>query len=325
MRAKKFEFNENINTLEVDPRFIADGLAFAERKKYRAIRIRALAGPNWIAGGPLDLTPLSGNKSVRSLTISDGYRISKANVDAIYGMKGLKELSCHDRKIKLDFSRLTQLEKLHTTYHGVPVGFSFLRKLRFLHMRSLKTRDCAPLEGLVALRELWLILGTVQTLSGIELLQNLVDVTLAHSPKLVDASALATLKRLANLHVEKCKRLTDYSFLSGADGIEDLFISDVDSLSFVPKMKRLRKLKFWNLKDGDITPVSQSKSLKDVYFYPEKRHYSHTRAEIARSWRSDSGSGKRTVALSRKGRGIPCAERPYYLPSNRSRRSALPL
>jgi hypothetical protein len=109
---------------------------------------------------------------------------------------------------------------------------------------------------------------------------------------------LAMLKRLTFLHVEKCANVTDYSFLSGNDSIEELFISDLDSLSFVPNMKRLHKLHFWNLKDGDLSPVLQAKSLKVVWFL-DKRHYSHRRAEIDALWKQpdrDLSGAPRVIA-----------------------------
>ena len=42
MSAKKYSFNENTNELDIDPKFIADGVSFAQQNNYKAIRIRAM-------------------------------------------------------------------------------------------------------------------------------------------------------------------------------------------------------------------------------------------------------------------------------------------
>ncbi|MEI8574479.1 hypothetical protein J0667_21295 [Methylomonas sp. WH-1] len=46
MNAKKFCFNENINELEIDPRYISEGVSFAEQNNYTAIRILELNEQN---------------------------------------------------------------------------------------------------------------------------------------------------------------------------------------------------------------------------------------------------------------------------------------
>jgi len=280
MHAKKYSFNENTNELDVDPWFIAEGVSFAKQNNYKAIRILAMNDDSIGKPCALDLTPLSGNKFISALTISDSFKVATANVDAIYNMEGLRKLSFRDKKIKLDFSRMTQLETLHMQHNSIPVGFSLLKNVTDLLITSLNNKDCSFLEGLASLKQFRISGGAVETLSGAEALQNLIDVRIDHCAKLKDISALGELKHLAILHVEKCKSLTDYSFLAGNDSIENLFASDLDSISFVANMKRIRLLKFWNVKDGDLTPALKSKSLKKVDFYPEKKHYNHTKAEL---------------------------------------------
>jgi internalin A len=281
MRTKKFSFNDSIGAVHVDPRFVAEGLAYAERKSCSYLRITASDDVQYWQGKTcnLDLTPLSGNESIRKLSIDDDVNISNANIDALYSLKNLRELWFSNRKINPDFSRLPWLEGLSMDYYGTPIGMSSLKKLRSLYIRSLKTKDCTLLGGLDSLEKLRLDRGSVETLSGTEMLKSLAKVNISYFHKLDDISALAKLKSLTSLHVEKCTGVTDYSFLSGNASMEELFISDLDSLSFVPDMKRLRKLHFWNLKDGDLSPVLQAKSLKVVWF-SDKRYYSHRRAEI---------------------------------------------
>jgi internalin A len=97
---------------------------------------------------------------------------------------------------------------------------------------------------------------------------------------LTDASALAKLKSLKKLHVEKCKHLRDFSFLAGASELEELFVSELDSIAFVPKLKHLKLLKFWDLADGNVAPALDAPALAKVDLYPDRKHYTHTKAEI---------------------------------------------
>jgi internalin A len=279
MTTKKFEFNEHINALEVDPRFLKDGLLYAEKKKYTAIRIMDLNERNG-SSYDLDLAPFAENRSIRSLIISDNFKVAKAYIDAIYAMHGLKELSFRDKKIKPDFSRLSQLEALFMHYNGVPEGFSSLRNLTHLLMVSLGAKDCSMFKDLTALKLLRMSGGSFETLDGLEELEHLAEIRIDHCPQLNDVSAIGKLRSLKILYIEKCKRLSDFSCLSGNNSIEELFVSELDSIAFVSSMKNIKSLRFWSLTDGDINPVFKAKKLGYVYFTPNKKHYTHTAEEV---------------------------------------------
>ncbi|CNC70731.1 Uncharacterised protein [Yersinia similis] len=111
-------------------------------------------------------------------------------------------------------------------------------------------------------------------------MRRLESLSLIFSPKVVDALKINELNNLVFLYIEKCKNLSDFSFLNGNDSIEEIFISELDSVSFVPEMNKIKSIKFWNLKDGDLNPILKSKTLKSVYFYPDKRNYNYKLDEI---------------------------------------------
>jgi len=277
MSEAKYHWNENVQALEVDPSFIAEGLAFAESQGHHSIRIYDL---NQRGGATvdLDLLPLACNATVRSLSISDSFKPGKLAIDALYDMQGLTMLAFQDKKVRPDLSRLPGLEILYAAYSRGLTGFGELRRLQHLLLTSLSEKDCSILSELVALEELRLSGGKVESLRGIEGLTKLRSVKVDYCSKLSDISAVKSLPRLTSLHVEKCKALQDFSFLAGVDSLERLFVSELDSIAFVPKMKRLGFLKFWDLRDGDVAPALQSKSLKQIDFFPNRRHYSHTKA-----------------------------------------------
>ncbi|PSL47543.1 internalin A [Chitinophaga niastensis] len=276
---KAYNFNENIQELEIDPQSITEGLNHAQKKGYTAIRIYTLnanAGKTY----DLDLSPFSGKDFVTSLSVSDSFKIKKLDFDALYNLKHLKKLSFDDKKFKIDFAQLPQLETLYFTYNDDLQNIAALKHLHHLLIKALSQDDCSILTGLTHLKELRLSGGSFTSLSGIEGAPDLQDVNLNYCTKLTDITAIRKLAQLNKLQIEKCKNLTDFPFLANNDVIKELFISELHTLSFVPSMKKLEKLKFWDLKDGDISPVLKSKSLKEVDFYPSKKHYSHTKEEI---------------------------------------------
>lgn len=93
-------------------------------------------------------------------------------------------------------------------------------------------------------------------------------------------SSLSELNKLETLYIEKCKLLGGFGFLTGNKTIKNLFLSEVDSLDFIPTMKSIKNLKFWELKDGNLTYLLNSPSLEKVEFYPQKKHYTHKKEEI---------------------------------------------
>ncbi|MBB5637255.1 internalin A [Pedobacter cryoconitis] len=275
---KVHSYNEEIEALEVDPQCLDKGISYAEKKNYTAIRISALNN-NDGETYDLDLSPFTGQDFITSLIIDDNFKIRDLNFSALYSMKNLKELSFSDRKFKLDFTLLPHLETLYITYNDGMLNLGSLKYLKDLLIVSLSLTDCSILNGLNRLKDLRII-GSFTSLTGITSAAELESLNISYSPKLTDITEINQLKSLQSLHIEKCKALTDFSFLGGNETISDLFISELDSLSFVPGMKALKELNFWDLKDGDLNPVLASESLKEVYFHPSKKHYTHTVKQI---------------------------------------------
>lgn len=277
---KAHSYNENIGSLDIDPQYLAKGIAYAEKSNHHSIRICALNG-NEGKTYDLDLSPFLNKGFITSLIIDDNFKIKGLNFSALYTMKSLKELSFTDKKFRLDFSLLPQLEVLHFTYNDGLLNLGSLKYLCDLLIVSSSLSDCSILTGLINLKTLRIV-GGFTSLAGISAATALENLNISYSPKLTDISEINKLKSLHTLHIEKCKVLNDFSVLKDNETISDLFISELDSLSFVPAMKKLKELKFWNLKDGDISPVLASPSLDEVFFHPAKKHYTHQVDEINR-------------------------------------------
>ncbi|QDE89136.1 hypothetical protein BHS06_09300 [Myxococcus xanthus] len=275
---KNFSYNEDIDALEIPAQQFAAGLEYASKKGYANLRVMGSAKAT--KNPPLDLSALNQHNTVQSLDLSDDIDLKQVDLSPLYALQQLTLLAIPYLKERIDFSRLPSLETLHITGADEALPPLQLPRLNHLLLVAVKNLDCEFLSGLSTLQELRISGGSIERLAGIEALDKLTSIQIQHSPKMLDISAINALKSLKTLHIEKCSQLRDYGFLSNNNTLEDVFISELDSVSFAPDMEQLNSLQFWDLKDGDMSPLLASKSLKEVYFHPKKKHYSHSLKEI---------------------------------------------
>lgn len=275
---KQFSYNEDINALEIPAQQFAAGIEYASKKGYANLRVMGSAKA--AKGAPLDLSALNGHSGVQALDLSDDIDLKHVDLSPLYALPQLKLLSIPYLKERIDFSRLPSLETLYITGADEALEPLELPRLKHLLLVAVKNQDCGFLSKLSALQELRISGGNIERLAGIETLDELASIQIQHSPKMLDISAINALKNLKTLHIEKCSQLRDYGFLSYNKTLEEVFISELDSVSFAPAMEHLSSLQFWDLKDGDMSPLLTSKSLKELYFHPKKKHYSHSLKEI---------------------------------------------
>ncbi|WP_289663812.1 hypothetical protein [Flavobacterium panacagri] len=274
----KYNYNETIGYLEIDPQFLAEGIQHAEKLGFNAIRIRTL-NQNSGQKYDIDFSSFQDRLFLNRLIINDDFKIGKTlSVESLYTLKKLIHLQLN-QPVFIDLSYLNQLESLYIKDDKKVKNLNSLTHLKDLLISSAKEDSCLFLKGLNQLKE-FRISGNIKDLKGAENLSDLESLKITHSSKLIDIKALKTSLKLKKLHIEKCKLLSDFSFLEGNNAIKELFIDDLDSIKFISSMSELEKINFWNCKDGDMTPLLELKSLKQINFYPNKKHYSHTIEEI---------------------------------------------
>ncbi|SUB84220.1 Uncharacterised protein [Pragia fontium] len=270
----KYEYNDTIEFLEIEPKYLQEGLSYARVKGCSKIRLKNLLGNSSLkSNGELkaDFSFFKDGFFVTDLMISEDVKID--NLDGIYYLKELVFLSC-EQKLPLNFSFLKNLETLYIKYDKRFVGFNSLKKLKNVLVNSLNENDCRIFTGMSTILKLRLT-GNFITLNGIEDIKNLNDLKVSYSPKLIDMNNINELDYLSSLHVEKCKGISDFSFLSENKSIKNLFLSEVDSVDFVKNMGSLEDISFWNLKNGNLEPLLNCNSLRKVYFYPDKKNYNY--------------------------------------------------
>lgn len=268
---KKFEYYPDEDYLKIDPLHLSNGLNEAQKKKYSSIRITAL--DYRIKNLAFNMKDLSDHAWIRKLIIDPGIEVKKEDAALIEGLVNLDELTINEY-VPLDFSKFTHLKGLVLSHGNSLTGLDEVASLKSLYLSKWKAEELPQNISRISATDIRisasLKLASIEALFGNP---HLASLMLQHLPKLSVGKNVNNLKSLKELSVEKCG-WTDFSELESAI-LEDFFASEVQSLDFIKQLKTLRKLAFWNCVDGNMTPIMEHPTLKEVYFTPQKKHYSH--------------------------------------------------
>ena len=202
------------------------------------------------------------------------------NFDSIYNLKEMRNICFQDKqKFTIDISRFTKLQHLGSDYWKGLVNLDKAYSLTSMVICKYPFSNLSLFSELRNLQILHIYSSQIRSLDGIEKLP-IKELCLAINNKLEDIHKINEISTLERLDIERCKMLTDFTFLRGNPYIQDLLIDKPDSIDFIMSMPNLKKINFWNCKDGNMNPLLQSQSLEIINFYPNKKHYTHTIKEI---------------------------------------------
>ena len=202
------------------------------------------------------------------------------NFDSIYNLKEMRNICFQDKqKFTIDISRFTKLQHLGSDYWKGLVNLDKAYSLTSMVICKYPFSNLSLFSELRNLQILHIYSSQIRSLDGIEKLP-IKELCLAINNKLEDIHKINEISTLERLDIERCKMLTDFTFLRGNPYIQDLLIDNPDSINFIGYMPNLKKINFWNCKDGNMNPLLQSQSLEIINFYPNKKHYTHTIKEI---------------------------------------------
>lgn len=273
--SKKFGYNADTGDFEIDPAHLAAGLAAARARKRSALRIRAL---DYRADGlGFDAGELAAQAWIRSLSLH--HDLQPKNIEALAALSGLRKLVLREWR-RLDFSAFTKLEEL-TLERGTALdGVDKLEALELLFLNDWRAGELPPATADIAASKV--IIGASSKLLDIGpvlKIRRLAQLDLTKLTKL-EVAGPVSLDALVFLHVEDVPGWTDFGNLASDSLLELELFTKAKSLKFLSRLPALRKLVFWNIEDGDLAPVLDHPSLREVYFAPHKRHYSHKEAEL---------------------------------------------
>ena len=256
-----------------------DDLAFL--KDFPSLRYLEIAGP-----APTDLRPLESLSNLRGLMIESP-------------------------PCGLDFACFPQLEVFTGSWHSENRGVAAARELRRLHIGKYvaKTRDFSALAGSIRLEELHLTQTPIQSLDGLQTLEDLRYLDLAYAPKLSSLEAFTNGgDGLREIAFQKLPAIASYQPLAALHRLRRLKLSSCAPMPDLRLTEPLRQLDFFtfvetNVIDGDMTPLLRLPALRTVNT-GQKRRYNLTSDEvIARlaKARDDSATGGKTSQANPKG------------------------
>ncbi|MGE7944886.1 hypothetical protein ACQKNB_22810 [Lysinibacillus xylanilyticus] len=106
---RKYHFNDSV--IEIDPRYLEEGVRVAEEEQLESINISAFVDDVDFKCD-LDLAPLKDKKFIKHLAIDNNFKLkSVANIEALYSLVNMIDFKV-SLQIPIDFSRLKQLEEL---------------------------------------------------------------------------------------------------------------------------------------------------------------------------------------------------------------------
>lgn len=271
-------YNENIECLEISIDDLIKGIEYALINNHTCIRImnlNQLYNDKFI----LDFKVFKKLPNLKSIIINDDFKISKVlNFDYLKDLNHLDYFQSQ-QPLSVDLSYISNVKNLYLKFTPKMMGFNTLVNVQDLLISSLKSEDCTFLSSMKLLKRLRLS-GNFQSLNGVESLKNLKELSISQSPKIDSIEPLKELIQLEQLRIECCKSLTNFSVLSKLDSLKELFLSEIDSLQHINKLSQLVKLTFLNCVDGDLSMIKEMKTLQSLNFHPQKKHYSHTLAEL---------------------------------------------
>lgn len=264
--------------LSTDPGDFARAVENIRRDKLKALWVRPDFRDKDPKAPTVDLSLLGEVPGLDDFGIADLSFKRVTNFDAIYGLGKLRKLAIFTFKT-LDLGRFPKLETLFVTDAPGLTGLDALTELRYARITKLRADDLSFLAQMPALSELWIIQAGAPRLRGLDASRSLATLDISHCAKLESIDALP--KGLTKLKIKKCPRVRDVAFLKGHPSLEFLYIDVLPDVTLIPGLRKLTYLGFENVVDGNLEPLLESKSLRDVGFYPAKRkHYTRSEGEL---------------------------------------------
>lgn len=273
----KNHLNEDEHRLMIFVEKLDIGLEYLKKSKFNNITIRThkLGGSKQT----IDLSFLKDFQHCVSLDI--GVPLSKkTDISPIYHLENLIELSAINN-FKVDVSFFPNLKMLYVDdlINSIE-NHESLSKLVRLYC-SPKSKDLKQLEKLRNLEHIRMLSPRIENMSGIEKLPLLKELVVRNASKLCNIKHLAISKSIEEVLIENTRSLSDFSDFSKNGSIKELILAtNIDSVNFVPKMKALEYISGNIIRDGNLQPLLDSQSLKNVDFYPQKKHYNLQLSEI---------------------------------------------
>lgn len=244
--------------------------------KYSGLRISGIA----------DLSFLSDFPDLLYLELVDQPKIKTAPLQALNNLRGLR---IETPGTGIDFGWFPLLEVFVGDWHPDNKNVQQCRELRTLQAWNFKpeSKDLTELAHIVRLDRLKLVKTNLESLRGIETLEDLRHCEIAYAPQLRSLSALAEGEhQLRELSLSNAKNIEDFRPIAGCRWLRTLKLgtcAPLPDLKWLEPLRRLDSFAFveTNVADGDLRPLLQLPELRYAGSM-DKKHYNPRIDELNR-------------------------------------------
>lgn len=137
------------------------------------------------------------------------------NFESLYQLKKLKAIYIsHKQKFSIDFSKFKKLEELGCIYWKGVSNFNESKTLKsIVFAKQFPFEDVQVFAPLKTLETLHIYFSKIETLNGIEHIQNLKNIFFARCQHLKDISPIVKCQKLETVVLEKLNNIEDFSVI----------------------------------------------------------------------------------------------------------------
>lgn len=195
-----------------------------------------------------------------------------------------------------DFRPFEVLEEVGQIWFRTTVWREDMSSLRRLSLTSYKpvSRDLSELPNAPQLASLSLFRPSIDRLGGLARYGSLRSLSIDSAPQLYDVSELRSMVSIAELGIEKCRKVQ--GLVNAIEGLALRKLACVDSaalptISFINRMPDLESFVFMgaDVDDGNMCPLISHPSLTHFAF-TRKKHFSHSEDDIRAARKASGGT-----------------------------------
>lgn len=253
----------------VTPKNLPQALVVYASERHSGLRVCGIA----------DLSFLAEVADLRYLEVVEQPKFDPRPLDQLSNLRGLR---VETPGAGLDFSCFPLLEVFVGDWHPANSNVGGCDELRRLHIWQYKPKsgDVRDFAGATRLEWLHLTQTGIQSLDGVENLEDLRYLEVAYAAKLQSLDALRfPAVAIRELGIEKAKQIASYEPIAAMRWLRRLQLfgcAPMPNLKWTKGLDRLDSFSFveTNVEDGDLSPLLELPLLRYAGTM-DKKHYSH--------------------------------------------------
>ncbi len=220
---------------------------------------------------------------LQGLDILDFSLKSVASIHALRGLRSLKVSTYCDTPLRAEC--FPCLESCSLEWRAGSESVFDCTTLRSLFLNRFSGRSEVPVHRLTRLLSLTLLNSAIESLSSLSALSRLVYLRLGGLRRLRSLAGIESLSSLEELDVNTCRGLTMIDEVRHLTRLKRLLLNNCGAIQTLTPIRTLAELELvsfyesTNIVDGDLSPLVRPER-PIVAAFRERRHYSHTRAQL---------------------------------------------